>query len=146
MALQDMHPPPSGGPLVDGIVERPIEVAPLLANFYNVASPPLRQRLLQCLLKPVGPLALVALAAGAFGRLLPRGRWQEVTVTLDDVAGLSAAQVYELAQYVDQKSPETFEQIGALVAGNAMAVSTVSGLLLMVALRAWARRNATHPH
>ena len=75
-------------------------VARLLARLYAQASPAARVRLLAQLLRPVGPLALVAIAAGAFGRLLPPSRWQGATVTLDDAQQFNAQQVFELVRYV----------------------------------------------
>jgi hypothetical protein len=84
---------------------------PLIADVYAEAPPPLKLRLLQSLLRPVGPLALVAIAAGAFAWLLPTQGWHTVTVTLDDVARINAAQVQELALYVAQKSPEVLLRV-----------------------------------
>jgi hypothetical protein len=53
------------------VVVRRTSVARLLATLYRQAPAATRADLLSQLLRPVGPLALVAIAAGAFGRLLP---------------------------------------------------------------------------
>ncbi len=97
-------------------------------------------RLLNGLLRPVGPLALVAIAAGAFASLLPATRWHGASATLDDALRLSAGQVLELARYVEQKSPESLLQLPALLADSRLGVSTISGALLLLALQAWRRQ------
>jgi len=98
-ALQRSHPAP--------------ELAPLVADLYAKVPPRQRVRLLNGLLRPVGPLALVAIAAGAFASLLPTTRWQAASASLDDAMRLSAAQVLELARYVEQKSPEALMRLPA---------------------------------
>lgn len=116
------------------------ELAPLVADLFAEASPPLRVRLLNGLLRPVGPLALVAIAAGAFASLLPATRWRGASATLDDALRLSAGQVLELARYVEQKSPESLLQLPALLADSRLGMSTISGALLLLALQAWRRQ------
>jgi hypothetical protein len=116
------------------------ELAPLVADLFAKAPPPQRVRLLNGLLRPVGPLALVAIAAGAFGSLLPTPRWRGVSVTLDDAMRFSAGQVLELARYVEQKSPESFAELPQLLDNSPLWVGSLSGALLLLALRAWRRR------
>lgn len=115
-------------------------VAPLVAAFYADAPHSLRVRLLDQLLRPVGPLALGAVAAGAFARLLPPGHWTGAQVHLEDAMRISAAQVFELARYLEQKCPEWLLQLPELLRDNPVALGTLSGAMLMVALRAWRRR------
>jgi hypothetical protein len=87
-------------------------LAPRVADVYAHAAPQRRLSLLNGLLGPVGPLALVTISAGAFASLLPRRRWQEgVHATLDDTQHVSAAQVLDLATYVEQKCPEVIWQL-----------------------------------
>jgi hypothetical protein len=127
----------------DDATENPLPGAglpPLIADFYDEAPPSLKVRLLDNLLRPVGPLALVAIAAGAFGKLLPTVRWQAVTVTLDDVARISGSQVLELARYVEQKSPDVLLQLPRLLGSSPLVASTVSGALLLLVLSRWNRR------
>ena len=61
--------------------------------------------LLERLLRPVESLALAAIASGVFSTFLLRG------VTLEDVARITAAQMAELARFVDQCSPDVLRQI-----------------------------------
>jgi hypothetical protein len=85
------------------------QMAPRVVEMYERASAPERVTLLNRLLRPVGPLALVTIAAGAFAGLLPSGqnaRWREAEVSLDDTRRVGPAQVLALAAYVAQKAPD----------------------------------------
>jgi len=92
------------------------ELAPWIAELFADAAPAQRVRLLNGLLRPVGPLALVSIAAGAFGSLLPDEHWHVASVTLDDAERLTGGQVLELARYVEQKSPEAIAGLPELLA------------------------------
>lgn len=117
------------------------ELAPLVADLFVKAQPAQRLRLLNGLLQPVGPLALVAIAAGAFGSLLPpRTQWHGAIATLDDATRFTGGQVLELARYVEQKSPEAIARLPELLGDSPLWVGTLSGALLLLVLRAWRRR------
>lgn len=117
-------------------------IARLVARLYLQAAPAERAQLLQSLLRPVGPLALAAIAAGAFARLLPPVRWQGVQVTAADAEHFGAAEVFELVRYVEQKSPELLWQLPQLVGEPRLWLSSATGALLLMALRHRARRAA----
>jgi len=116
------------------------ELAPLVADLFTKAAPKQRVRLLNGLLQPVGPLALVTIAAGAFASLLPTRQWHIASVTLDDAMRLTGGQVLELARYVEQKSPEVFIQLPELLGDSPLWVGSLGGALLLLALRTWRRR------
>jgi hypothetical protein len=116
----------------------------LVADVYSAATSPLRTRLLECLLQPVGPLGLVAIAAGAFGEVLHRGSYKRLAVSLDDASRISADQMLELARYVEQCSPDTFQQIASLLAENPLAMTGLAGSALLFALQAWRKRGSNH--
>ena len=116
------------------------ELAPLVADLYAKAAPSQRVRLLNGLLGPVGPLALVTVAAGAFASLLPTTRWHVASASLDDATRLTAGQVLDLARYVEQKSPEAFMRLPELLADSPLWVGSLGGALLLLALQAWQRR------
>jgi len=119
-------------------------VPQLIAEVYGAATAPLRARLLECLLRPVGPLGLVAIAAGTFGGFLHRARSGGLEVSLDDAARISGDQMFELARYIEQSSPDTFQQVASLLAENPLGVAGLSASLLMLVLRAWRKRAAGH--
>jgi predicted Na+-dependent transporter len=118
------------------------ELAPLVAGLYAEAPPRERVDLLNGLLRPVGPLALVVIAAGAFAKLLPAGHWHAASATLDDAMRLGASQVLELARYAEQKSPESLLALPERLIGSPLWAGTLSGALLLLALQAWHRRTA----
>jgi hypothetical protein len=109
----------------------------LIAEVYRTAALPLRAKLLECLLQPVGPLGLVAIAAGTFGELLRRGNYARLTVSLEDASRISADQMLELARYVQQCNPETFQQITSVLADSPVGFAGLGGSVLLIALRAW---------
>lgn len=110
-------------------------LAPLVAGFYAEAPPAVRSGLLRAMLEPVGPLAMVALAAGAFARLLPQRPSLPVEITPDIVRTINSEQVFELARYVEQKAPEAFFQLPDLVGNPQAWMATVSGALLLISLQ-----------
>jgi len=115
----------------------------LVSELYKDAPAPLRTKLLECLLRPVGPLAIVTIATGAFAHLLYRLRLHGVPISLDDAARITTEHVLELARFVEQCSPHALLRIGSLIAGSPIGAATVSGSALLVALGAWTRRPPT---
>ena len=92
---------------------RPLARAALpekIADAYRHAAAPVRRKLLECLLRPVGSLALAAVASGAFSTFLLR------RVTLEDVARITADQTAELARFVEQCNPDALRQILSMLA------------------------------
>ena len=113
----------------------------LVSALYQDAPAPLRTQLLECLLSPVGPLAIVTIAAGAFAHMLYRLRMHGVPVTVEDAARVSPDNVFELARYVAQASPETLHRIGGLIAQSPIGMATVAGTALAATLGAWRRHH-----
>jgi hypothetical protein len=109
----------------------------LVSEIYGKSPAPLRTKLLECLLRPVGPLALVAIATGAFSHLLHRLTRDASPISLDEAARITSEHVLELARYVEQCSPHELLRIGSLIAVNPMAVATMGGSALLLALGAW---------
>jgi hypothetical protein len=128
--------PPSAADAPLTVPTMPGDVPTLVAALYEEAPTPLRERLLNHLLRPLGPLALVAVAAGAFARWLPSGRWSDVHARFDDVFfSIGGDQVFDLAAYVEQKAPELLSGLPDLLSATPMWTSTLSAALLLMALR-----------
>ncbi len=109
-----------------------------VTRLYTAASAPLRARMLSGLLRPLSPLGLVAVAAGAFGGFLRRGGADGIMVAVDDVARFTSEQVFELARFVEQVSPDALQQAANVVADNplnAAAFGVVAAMLLTRSLR-----------
>jgi len=112
--------------------------ARLVARLYDSANQALRTRLVACLVRPLGPLALAAVAAGAFTAVLSRSGAGSFSVAIGDVARFSKEQVAELARFVEQVQPDALLQAAQLVADYPFGVGAFSAsvaLLLAIELR-----------
>ncbi len=109
----------------------------LVSDVYSESPPSLRARLLECLLQPVRPLALAAVAAGAFGGFLHRQPWSRLSVSADEALRFSAEQVFELSRYVEQYQPEALRQIASLLTEYPGCLASLSGSWLATALHLW---------
>lgn len=109
-----------------------IAVARLVSRVYRTASAPLRADMLACLLRPLGTLSLVAVASGAFARLLQRDGGAPDKVSMEEVARYSSQQVLELARFVYEVNPEALQQLAALLINNAVGVTALSTSALVL--------------
>jgi two-component system OmpR family response regulator len=108
----------------------------LVAHLYAAADPPLRTRLLACLLRPLGSLGLAATAAGAFAGLLQRSGAAAIPAALEDASRFSHDQIAELARFVEQVSPAALQQFAGLIADNPVGVAAFAASATMLLLRA----------
>jgi hypothetical protein len=118
-------------------------LARLVARLYSSSSLAVRTRLVACLVRPLSPLGLAAVAAGAFTVFLSRTGPGGLSVAMADVARFSKEQIAELARFVEQVSPEALQQAASLIVDNSFAVGTfaasVAVLLSLELRRATAR-------
>jgi hypothetical protein len=111
--------------------------ARLLARLYGSANHALKTRLVACLVRPLGPLALAGVAAGAFTALLSRSGAGGLSIAIDDAARFSQDQIAELARFVEQVQPDALWQAARLAAAHPSGVGAFSAsvaLLLAVEL------------
>ena len=114
----------------------PSRAARLASRLYAGASAMQRSRIVTALLQPLGPLALVAVASGAFAGLLERASALGGVRPLDEPGDFTRDQVFELARFVEQVSPETLRRLAGAVAENPFGVSALgaaSAVLLVAA-------------
>ena len=97
----------------------------IVTRAYEAAAPGLRMRVLNRMIRAVGPLALTVVAGGVFARYVTQARWSALNVSLSDAARVTSSQVYELAVYVQQSNPEVVRQIAGVLARD---VSTMTAL------------------
>ncbi len=112
--------------------------ARLIARLYGSANLALRTRFVACLIRPLSPLGLAAIGAGAFTVLLSRRGAGGISIAVADVAQFSKEQIAELARFVEQVSPEALAQVAAMVADNPVGVGAFTasvGVLLALELR-----------
>ena len=96
--------------------------ARLASRLYAGASAVQRSRIVATLLRPLGPLALVAVASGAFAGQLDRVDAPRV----DELGHFSREQVFELARFVEQVSPDALQQVAGAIADNPSGMSALS--------------------
>jgi hypothetical protein len=112
--------------------------ARLAARLYAGASVVQRSRIVATLVRPLGPLALVAVASGAFAGLLDRINALGASLPIDELGHFTREQVYELARFVEQVSPEALQQVAGAIADNPFGVSAfgaAAAVLLATAVR-----------
>jgi len=90
-----------------------VSAARLVCRLYRSADQSLRAKLLACLVRPLSPLGLVVVAAGAFAGFLRRGSVENLTGAIVDVAQYSSQQIFELASFVEPYFPRVAERICA---------------------------------
>jgi hypothetical protein len=116
--------------------ERPARAtaARLVSRLYATASTPLRVGMLACLLRPLTTLGLAAVASGAFASFLHRGGDSGAWVMLEDAGRYTSDQIFELARFVEQVSPDALQQLGSLISANPVetAAFSVSAALLLL--------------
>ncbi|MBK1616171.1 hypothetical protein CKO44_22200 [Rubrivivax gelatinosus] len=100
---------------------------------WDAAPPRDRITLLSRLLQPLGPLARMAVASGAFAAYVGREHWAQVQVRLEDAMALQADQVLALAHFAFDVQPEVLSGMpSAPAAGLGLAALAAT---LTLALR-----------
>ena len=105
--------------------------AKLVAYLYNLANAPLRTQMLARMVRPLGSLGLVAVASGAFANLLGRTERSGPTIAIEEVGRYSSEQIFELARFVEQVSPEAIQQVIRLVVEQPIGLSALGASILM---------------
>lgn len=103
---------------------------------------PLRARLLQRLLDPLGTLGLAAIAAGAFAGFLQRSSAEGLKVSVEDVSRYSSDQIAELVRFVAQVSPESLQEIANTFADNPVGITAFGTSVAVLLMR---RRRRAEP-
>lgn len=113
--------------------------ARLASRLYASAGAVQRSRIVVTLLRPLGPLALVAVASGAFAGLLDRASALGSALPIDELGHFTREQVFELARFVEQVSPDALQQMAGAIAENPFGVSAfgaAAAVLLATAVHA----------
>jgi len=148
-----MHPPsspppsaePAGAALLEEAVTSPSLPAIVAGAFerLNIRS---RARMLGRLLPSVGPLAMAAIAGGAFAKYIEKARWPEIPVSLHDGARATSAQVYELVRYVQQSNPQFVNQLMDLLTRDTATIAALGASVTALAIaRLQERRRPQEP-
>jgi len=142
--FDDVMPPvvmrPAAAAPGTGDVARSVPVARLVCRLYGAATPALRARLVACLVRPLGTLGTVGVAAGAFGVLLYRGGSGGARAAMGDLARFSNDQIAELARFVEQVSPDALQDLARLFTNRPMGIAAFSASVAVLLLQALRQR------
>lgn len=114
----------------------------IVAGAFERLNIRLRARMLGRLLPSVGPLAMAAIAGGAFAKYIAHARWPEIPVSFEDGARATSGQVYELVRYVQQSNPQFVNQMMDLLTRD---TTTIAALGASVTALAITRLKDRHP-
>lgn len=87
------------------------------------------------MLRPLSPLGVVAVASGAFASCLSYGGDGRLALILDDVGRYTNDQIFELARFVEQVSPDALQELARLVAGSSAGIAAFSAAAALLLLR-----------
>jgi hypothetical protein len=106
-------------------------VAQLVGQIYEAAPAPLRCRMLEHLMQPLGALSLVAVANGVFAKLWFQSGWHALNVRPDDTRVISAGDVIKLADFVQQSSAEVIDGLTQLLSSSPIMACSAATVLLV---------------
>lgn len=106
----------------------------LIGQVYESASPPLKARLLQRLVAPLGVLAAVAVAHGAFARIKLQIGWQDLQSLGPELQKISADDVVALADRVQLLGTDALMRLGDVIGKSPVLASSAAAALLMTLL------------
>jgi hypothetical protein len=112
----------------------PDPVPALLGRVYAEAPPPLKSRLLEQLLKPLGLLSLAAVCNGAFASLAFSQDWSALRIRPEMAQTVKAEQVTVLAGYVQQVSFQAIAGLGQLLSNSPVLQGSVAASALVAVL------------
>ena len=128
-------------PVLDGVPAQDTRsLAAIVATTVPIAPLELRTRLLRRLLMPIGPLALLVVAGGAFAKYVEFARWSRISVSLEDAARITSNQIAELVSYVEQSDPTVLEQVIVMLSRDTTTMAALGASVAAIALQIAARR------
>ena len=126
---------PSDIPVGDGAAGvRSSNIAQMIANVYQDAATGQRLQLIERLMQPLGLLAVVTVAHGAFARIWFRRGWQDLTVRVEDLRMVGFQDVLALARFVEESSMDTIDSLIQMLASWPTLASSSAVLVLVAAL------------
>ena len=110
-------------------------LAAIVASAVTQTHLVLRARALRRLLMPVGPLALMVLAGGAFAKYVEYARWSRISVSIDDAARVTSSEIVELVRYVEQSNPNILEQVMAMLSRDATTMTALGASVAAIVMQ-----------
>jgi hypothetical protein len=131
-------------PAADGYADarKRSAIAKVVSRVYRVANDALRAQMLTHLLRPLGALALVGVASGAFARLVRRDGLVPDPISAEDLLRYSSEQIRELTLFVYQVNPEALQPLVEQLAQSATGFAALSTAALVMLHRSSQRRGS----
>jgi hypothetical protein len=107
----------------------------VVAEAVPTTALPLRARLLQILMIPIGPLAMSVLAGGIFAKYCEFARRLPIPLSLDDAARVTSSQIAEIARYLEQSDPSVLEQVVIAISRDSTAIAALGASVAAIALK-----------
>jgi hypothetical protein len=117
-------------------------MAKVVSCIYRSANDALRADMLRQLLRPLGMLGLVAVASGAFARLVRRDGLVPDAISAEDLVHYSSEQIRELALFVHEVNPEALQPLVEQLAQSGMGIAALGTAALLMLRQGSARRSA----
>jgi hypothetical protein len=109
-------------------------IAQLVGQVYEIAPPAERSRLLEHLMKPLGVLALVAVANGIFANIRFRSGWPDIHVRVEDAQKVQVDDVITLVNFAQQVSVKAVDGLADILAASPGITSSATAALLITLL------------
>ena len=110
-------------------------IARVVSRVYRAANDAIRADMLTHLLRPLGILGLVAVASGAFARLVRRDGLVPDTISAEDMVRYSSEQIRELTMFVHEVNPDALQPLVEQLAQSGMGIAALSTAALVVLYR-----------
>lgn len=132
--MKQFRSSPFGVPNVPPTVRSASALADLAARVYEYAPLFERSRMLEQLLRPLGPAALADVAGGVFSRMKYRQLGNSFRVTLTDAQAIEAHQLVALVLHVDRLAPQAVDSLAEPLRASPIIRLYASTVALLEAL------------
>lgn len=112
----------------------PEAIPRLVAEVYASAPVPLRATLLAHLIRPLGVLALVAIANGVFAKIRFKSGWPDMHIRLEDIQNVQTEDVIALVERVQQVSQSAFDGLTKVLSTSPVLTGSATAAVLLTLL------------
>lgn len=117
------------------------DIPQLVAQLYCDASPRDKSRVLELLVRPLGLLALFALADGVFARIWLRNGQDRFQIRVEDALSVSGSDIATLVAYVQQSSAEVLDGLLQIITTSPALAGSAAAMVVMLVLQRRAGRS-----
>ena len=106
----------------------------LVAEVFAAAPTDAKARLLEPLLRPLGPMSLFGIAGGVFARARLHAGWPELHVRPEDILSIRPVDVTTLVAFVQQVSADAILGVASVMSSSAGYSGPAAAVLLAALL------------